>query len=340
MSFIKNAWYVAGWTPTDGVRLFSRTILGKSIVFFRKSDNEWAAIDNKCPHRFAPLDKGKIVGDTLQCGYHGLRFDGQGICVHNPVGNGRVPKTARVGSYAVVEKYRLIWVWAGDAEQADLAKLPDYSIIDDDNWVHATGGYLHCNANYQLLIDNLLDLSHVAFLHPLLGNEGMSQGKLDVKLTGSIIQSNFYMEDIASPAFYAPRFKAGSKVDHWLDMRWHAPSNLLLDFGVTDVGAPRAGGLQGWATHLLTPETDGTVHYFYSIGWPKGEDVAAHVEQHHEMQGKIFATEDKPMLEECQKNMGTSDLWELKPVLLTADASAVRARRLIGRLLEQEALES
>ncbi|MBL4801904.1 MAG: aromatic ring-hydroxylating dioxygenase subunit alpha [Emcibacter sp.] len=339
MSFVKNAWYVAGWAPSEDVRLFSRTILGKSIVFFRKTNDQWSAIENVCPHRFAPLDKGKVVGDTLQCGYHGLRFDEHGICVHNPIGNGRIPKAAKVDSYPVIEKYKLIWVWTGDKEAADPAKIPDYSILEDEGWVHATGGYLHCNANYQLLIDNLLDLSHVAFLHPLLGNEGMSGGKLDLQETDTTIQSNFFMAEIDSPPFYAPRYKEGSKVDNWLNMKWHAPSSLLLDFGVTDVGKSRDVGLQGIATHILTPETDGTVHYFYSVGWPTEEDAAANVEQHHEMQGKIFSTEDKPMLEECQKNMGTTDLWDLNPVLLSGDAAAVRARRFIGRMLAQEAIE-
>jgi vanillate O-demethylase monooxygenase subunit len=231
----------------------------------------------------------------------------------------------------------MIWIWMGDAGLADTDLIPDYSILSDPDWVHATSGYIRCAANYQLVIDNLLDLSHVAFLHPLLGSESMSNGKLSVKEHGTTIQSDFWMSAIEAPPFFEPRFKAGSSIDHWLDMRWHAPSSLLLDFGATVVGAAREEGFQGWASHILTPESETTVHYFFSIGRLDGPGAASAAAKDHEAQRAIFSNEDKPMLEACQQLMGTTDLFSLKPVFLGGDAAAVRARRMIERLLAAEA---
>lgn len=336
MTFIRNTWYVAGWVPDPSVSMFSRTIVSDRIVFFRKSADAWAAITNRCPHRFAPLDKGKVIEGQLQCGYHGLRFDEKGHCVHNPIGNGVVPRAARVRAYAVVERHKLLWVWPGDANEADPALIPDYSILDNPEWAHATGGYIHCEANYQLLVDNLLDLSHVAFLHPLFGTESMSRGKPQVSEHGSTIQSNFWMSEIASPPFFEPRFRTGSAIDHWLDMRWSAPSNLLLDFGATDVGQPRAEGIHGWASHILTPETETSVHYFFSMSRPKGPGAEAAAAAGHDAQKSVFFTEDKPMVEACQQAMGSQEFWSLRPVLLAGDSAAVRARREIERLIQKE----
>ena len=339
MTFVRNAWYVAGWSHEFETGLFSRTILGEAIAFFRKSDNSWAAISNRCPHRFAPLDKGKVINGNLRCGYHGLQFDEHGACVHNPIGNGNIPRTKKLQlrAYPVIEKYKLIWVWTGAKELANPSLIPDYSIHVDSEWVHAGGGYLHCNANYLLVVDNLMDLSHVAFLHPQLGTEEMSKGTLDVSMRDdATIQSKFFMSGIESPSFFEPHYKTGSKIDHWLDMRWNAPSNMLLNFGATEVGKSRHEGVQGLASHILTPETETTAHYFFGANRPLADGAEEVVATDHEAQKIVFSTEDKPMFEACQELMGTTDLWSLNPLLLSSDAAAVRARRVVDRIIRQE----
>jgi phenylpropionate dioxygenase-like ring-hydroxylating dioxygenase large terminal subunit len=334
--FLRNAWYAVGWVSETQDGKISRTVLNQPIVCFRKSDGRWAGVSDRCPHRFAPLHKGRIIGDTIQCGYHGLQFDGSGKCVYNPIGNGKIPDSARIESFPVVERYGLLWIWLGNPAAADENLVANYAVLDSPNWVHATGGYVHCEANYQLVVDNLMDLSHVAFLHPLFGNESMTKGKLTVAEEGSVIRSNLWCSDIASPPFFGPRFEAGSPIDHWLDMRWQAPSNLLLDFGATEVDRPRGEGSQGWACHILTPETDTATHYFFGISRLQGPGASTAVFHDHEAQKAVFASEDKPMLESCQTLMRTTDLWSLKPVMLGGDRAAVRVRRALSRLIEAE----
>ena len=172
-TYLRNAWYVAAWSDNlaDG-QLLSRTILKEPIVLFRKSDGHIAALQDRCPHRFAPLHMGKIVGgDRVQCPYHGLEFDSSGACVLNPHGTKNIPPRARVRSYPVTEKHKAIWIWMGE-QPPDLAKVPDFSVLDNVPEMHATKrDRITIRANYELIIDNLLDLSHTSYLHDgILGN--------------------------------------------------------------------------------------------------------------------------------------------------------------------------
>ena len=128
MTYLRNAWYAAAWEDEVGRALFTRRILDEPILMYRKENGEAVALRDVCPHRFAPLNKGKLVGDRVQCGYHGLEFDGTGACVHNPHGNGRIPGTAKVAAYPAVERDGMIWIWMGEAELADPASSPTLAI--------------------------------------------------------------------------------------------------------------------------------------------------------------------------------------------------------------------
>jgi nitrite reductase/ring-hydroxylating ferredoxin subunit len=86
--FVRNAWYVAGWSQDLGKdQLLARTILNQPVVLYRKADGGVAALEDRCAHRFAPLSAGRLVGDDrVQCLYHGLEFDPAGNCAKNPHG--------------------------------------------------------------------------------------------------------------------------------------------------------------------------------------------------------------------------------------------------------------
>src|SRR5690606_22107250 len=172
MSYLRNAWYVAMWAEDlPSGQLEPRTMLGEPLVLFRHSDGGVRALLDICPHRHAPLHLGSLqANDTVQCGYHALQFDDRGECVHNPHGSGRIPPGCRVRAYPAVEKHGIVWVWMGEKE-ADALLIPDYSCLDQGSQVASKRDWLTMNANYRLVIDNLLDLSHVPFLHKgLLGN--------------------------------------------------------------------------------------------------------------------------------------------------------------------------
>ena len=162
--FLRNYWYVAASGSDIGRKPFRRVIMNEPVVFYRTEDGTPVALEDRCPHRRLPLSMGKLVGDdVLQCHYHGLRFDRTGACVRVP-GQDMIPATARVKVYPVAERYKWLWIWMGDPALADPAKIPDYHWFDDPNW-GAKSDYIHAKCNWQYINDNLLDLTHLAFVH-------------------------------------------------------------------------------------------------------------------------------------------------------------------------------
>jgi vanillate O-demethylase monooxygenase subunit len=337
--YLKNVWYVAALASEVGLRPMARTICGEPILLLRKEDGSCVAAGNRCPHRFAPLDRGTVVGDGIvQCPYHGLQFDGaSGRCVHNPHGDGKIPEAARIPSYPLVERHGLLWLWLGDKSLADPAAIPDFSFMTDPAFRTQTGA-IHVQANYELIVDNLMDLSHVEYLHAGgLGSEAIKRGKIEVTQAGSTVHSNRWCPDgLAPPVWDALFDNYGKPVDHWLNMRWDPPGVLRLDVGVAPVNAAREQGVWGYFNHFLTPETPTSTHYFWSVSraFKIDDEAVDHgIEQAVQV---AFVGEDVPIIESVERLMGGKSFEEMRPVLLTADAGALRARRVLRKLIAAE----
>jgi vanillate O-demethylase monooxygenase subunit len=338
MTYLRNIWYVAAWDDEIAPdALFHRRILGENILLTRDGAGMMRALRDRCPHRFAPLHLGKRRGDVIECAYHGLRFGLDGKCVLNPQGDGVIPPNAHVPSYPVVVKDLLVWIWMGDPALADPAEIPDFLGLDPD--VYAINkGYMHTPANYELMTDNIMDLGHIEFLHEgLLGSEAVRRGETDVRQDGKIVFSNRLVHDEILPPALEALFESGGKpVDRWLDVRWHAPANMHLTVGVTAAGAPPRVGKETPGVHLMTPETETTTHYF----WANARDFRRDDDVLHQALGDglryAFEQQDKPMIEAVQDNMDGEDFWKLRPVILACDAGAIRARRVLRKLIADE----
>lgn len=163
--YLRNTWYVAGWSKDFGRALKPETFLGENIVIYRKEDGAPVALEDACPHRKLPLSKGRLLGDTVECGYHGLTFDCAGACVDAPTQRGQIPARAMVKSYPVVDRYRFVWIWMGDPALADPDKIFPIANFDNPSWGYTDGGVLDIDCNYLWICDNLLDPSHVAWVH-------------------------------------------------------------------------------------------------------------------------------------------------------------------------------
>ena len=162
--FLRNAWYVGAWSEELANGPFARTIMNEPIAFFRDATGKVNAIEDRCCHRGAALTDGKVVENGLQCGYHGLVFDGTGACVEIP-GQDTVPPMARVKGYPVVERQEFVWIWMGDPALADEGKIIDWPFHDDANQHPHRKAVLHIKANYLMMIDNLMDLTHLGYVH-------------------------------------------------------------------------------------------------------------------------------------------------------------------------------
>lgn len=163
-SFLKNAWYVAGWTtdlaPSERI---ARTFLEQPIVLWRSAEGKAFALADSCAHRAMPLSAGVVLGDIIRCPYHGLEYDGGGRCSRIPA-QSMIPERAMVRSYPLVEQQGLLWIWMGDADRADPALIPDYPIHDDPLYAWRSAHFA-VKGNWKLLIDNLMDLSHLPYIH-------------------------------------------------------------------------------------------------------------------------------------------------------------------------------
>jgi len=336
MSYLRSAWYVAGFADelAPGAML-SRTLLDEPVVFFRDAGGAVKALADRCSHRFAPLSMGKLCDGVVQCPYHGMRFDGSGACVHNPHGDGAVPKASKVKAYAVVERDGLLWWWAGDAEGADATLIPDYSHITSAPADATVRGYMPTACHYELLVDNILDLTHADYLHAGgLGSGALTRCKSSVtdhderSATVAWLSSG----DRAPTAFDMHLRQQGQPTDQWTEVTWTAPSNMLLHVGATLQGESREQGVDTFNLHLATPESESRTHYWYwsSRNFAISPEANAMIKP---MIEHAFREQDKPMLEAQSRNMAGQPFWSLKPVLLPSDAGAVRVRRKLAALI-------
>jgi vanillate O-demethylase monooxygenase subunit len=278
-----------------------------------------------------------LHGDAIACPYHGLQFSPDGHCSHNP--HGPAPKSVKVRAYPLTELYGMVWIWMGDPNGADPAKLPELAVREDDRFDWAKG-YLHVDGNYQLVTDNLLDLTHVEFMHPFLaGTDLVGETKVTCLERGDQVVSRYWQQDSArTPLVAALWDEAPQRTSMIVEMRWTAPANLSQDNGF-DAVRPEPGdsALLVPFCHLLTPETETTTHYFWAGGrnMKCGDPaVSAGFEQ---AIAATFRGEDEPMIADIQRRIGKRDLLDLKPLLLSIDKSAVLARRRIAALIAAEA---
>lgn len=341
MAFLKNTWYVFGYSgEVLAETLKGRIIAEEPILVYRKTDGELAAIRDVCPHRFVPLHMGKKVGDDIQCGYHGLRFNAAGQCVHNPVAGAPIPKAAKVRSYPVAERDTLIWVWLGDHAAADLDLIPDFSFLGDPNRADVAG-YSLMAADYQLAIDNLSDLTHVQFVHEeYQASEAFDRLKLEVRQEGNSVYTTLTFPN-GRPAFFFQNAveNPDEPIDLTFTTRWNPPSCVKLQVEGFEVGSGKKL-FSTLSAHLVMPETAKTSHYFYINSRDYQIDSKEADERVRSWQKRGFDGEDKPMIEAQQRCVRDQDIMTLGPVLLPTDAGAIRVRRILGSMMEKEGLPS
>ena len=339
MKFPKNTWYAAAWSEDIQRNLFPRRICGEPLLFFREEGGAVRAISDLCPHRFVPLSRGRLVGDSVECGYHGLKFNGLGQCTLNPHGDGKIPSKAKVRRFAVEERNGLVWVWMGEAEEADPSAIVAFPHLNDSA-VRTLSGCTAMAANYQLAVDNILDPSHAIFLHANFHRtskeEEFLQAKYDVTSDSNSLRSYRWVPNAEGPIHFMRYFDdPKTPVDHWIDVRWWIPSIMLVDIGVTRVGESVEQGIRTYGLHILTPETESTCHYIYAHGRNfRQEDPQADANI-REWQRVALNEQDKPMVEDQQRHLGSRDLMSLDPILLQADVAAVRARRVLASRIKE-----
>jgi vanillate O-demethylase monooxygenase subunit len=331
--YLRNCWYQAAWShELEGAPL-ARTLLEVPVVFFRNDDGVAALLD-RCPHRFAPLSAGTLSDGVLKCGYHGVAFSGAGHCVHNP--HGPIVEALKVQSFPSVERHHAIWIWMGDVTLADPGLIPDLSFIDDTPEVARLQFYMPTAANYQLLTDNIMDLSHADYLHSSSLGGAVTGVKARVFERSGGLVAEWTKPGCTAPPMFQGKVPSPGKCDYWIEVEWQAPAVMTLATAVVPAGQPRQWEDFIYALHSMTPETGTTSHYF-ACGTRRVQTDNVQFSSHLRSALEIaFVNEDKPMLEKQQARMAQSNLPPAKPALLPIDEPAVRIRRRLDALIKAE----
>ena len=333
MERLRGHWYVAALAHEITTQPIMRVLFDQPILLYRTEDGEAVALSDACPHRNAPLHLGRVVGDRIACPYHGLRFDPSGRCVHNPNFNDPAP-SVRARAFPLVERDRMCWIWMDAAEDAAPARIPDFSKIASPT-VSPVDGYLKIAAREPLISDNLLDLSHTEFLHPYLANDGFNTRlQQRVRQDDNTVYSIYSIEDEPMTPLLAQLWDkpAIARADMRFHMRWDPPSCLLLEIGATLPGAPPSDGVTAYVSHLLTPETASTTHYFWTFARDSRRDDQTFDGHLQASIANAFMAEDAPIIEWQERYEQLPTLPPVPRQLLRGDAGGARARRVVEQL--------
>jgi phenylpropionate dioxygenase-like ring-hydroxylating dioxygenase large terminal subunit len=331
---LRNAWYIAAWGDELGDAPLGRRICNDPIVLFRDGKGRAAALADRCCHRAAPLSLGTVVEEGIQCGYHGLIIDGSGCCVKVP-GQRLIPDDARVRSYPLVEKNQLVWIWLGDPALADPERVVDFPYHDDHaRWPNKHDCY-PIKGNYMLMVDNLMDLTHLGYLHAkTVGGNPAAHVEAEMKTTRTPTGVKFtrWMKNSMPPPSYVKAAGFTGRVDRCQEFEFVAPASVLQWTGATDAGSgtpPDDFRFQFRLFHGLTPETETSCLYFWSVanGYRQNEPEAT--EQLYREIAPTFL-EDKEMVEAQQARL--SEFGERGLVDIASDATRMHMRRMMERL--------
>jgi phenylpropionate dioxygenase-like ring-hydroxylating dioxygenase large terminal subunit len=332
---IKNAWYMAAWAHELSATPLARRICNDPVVLFRTGEGEPVALIDACCHRGAPLSRGAVVKCGIRCNYHGMVFDKDGLCVEIP-GQQSIPRKARVRSYPVVEKDSMIWIWMGNSELANPADILDYPYHGDRvNWP-TRFAMSPARSNYLLLVDNLLDATHLAYVHPdSVGGAAPDvhfRAQMNVQRTRDGVRSERHMNGSPAPPAYTNCVAFSGPVDRWQEFDFIAPAVVLQYSGAVEAGKSREDRIgprfDMRLFHALTPETQTTSFYFWSAsnGHAKN-DLAATDLIVTEITKAIV--EDKAMVEAQQERI--SELGEDRLVDNRSDAVRILMRQAVDR---------
>lgn len=334
--FVRNAWYVIATSTEIGREPMKRTVLGDKVVLYRKQDGTAVALADRCAHRAYPLSSGRIIGDNIQCGYHGFEYDCEGICVRVPAQE-QIPQRALVQKYPLAEEHGWVWIWMGEAAKATDTPVPDAHWRDDPEWDAVTHMRLfRCAAD--LIHDNLLDLTHEAFLHQSsIGDEAVYENGVTVEVDGHTVSVDRWMPNChPSPLF--EKATGLSLVDRWHTTKFELPSLHVIHAGVVEPGGKREEGQLLRVLNAITPETETTAWYFYAFCRNFSVDDTELHELLVENLGGVL-TEDEDALALQQDGIENRPANE-PDVLIAQDAGVAKARRIMRQMLAAEAKES
>ncbi len=337
---LRNAWYVAAWADELADGPVERQILGDRVVLWRKDNGDPAAVAAFCSHRRLSLANGRVAGARIVCGYHGLEFAADGTCVNVPCQNG-VPKGADIRGYPVAARYGLVWIWMGEARLADPATIIEIAEWGSPQWGYNRGPAMIYDCNYQLITDNLLDPSHVAWVHPTsFGGSSCEAVPMRIREAPAGFTVSRWIMDAPVTPFYrdlVPFTGHADRLQHY-EVRYPALAVIKAVFVPAGQGGDDtqdAWGEQAFlmdSYNFITPESEGrSRYYWFQLRNVRPDDAALS----EAMSAAVLAafSEDLAVLNEVQRGMDTCGE---PPISIATDAGPLRFRHRLAALIEDE----
>lgn len=346
-SYMRNAWYMVCWArDLTADAPLAATVLEQPLVLYRTADGRAVALEDRCCHRLAPLSLGRVEGNDIRCLYHGLKFTADGVCCEMP-GRTTPPQAMRVRAYPLIERYSGLFVWMGDAARADESLLPNFVGVDDPRW-RMLPGRMDYDADYTLIQDNLLDLSHVAWVHrnsfgagDAARNQAWAAGEVTIRELPRGVRVTRWILNTPTP----PRQQAqlGANCDRWSSFDYLAPGFFLMQGAVFAAGsvavrddAPplHAAASRSFTAQAVTPLSRQRTAYHFAFG-PAADEPDADTLQHafHDLALRAFA-EDKALIEAQQKIIDADPSRSM--LLFEVDKAPALYQRVLQRLLASD----
>ena len=336
-----NFWYVAGYLEDFKRELQEKTFLNHSVVIYRTQNGDPVALQNRCAHRSFPLSESWLEGDDIRCRYHGAKSGPDGVMLEIPCQE-KCPNTQAIRKYPVAERGPLVWIWMGNEDMADENDIPDTTWLNtDEGWEYATGSY-HMEGNYLLMMENLMDLTHIPFLHQDSFNFPREFAMLDfeMEIDGDELEytrkhNQYYHRNGLFPEDLATKF------DH-REYRGRSGGRFVkpgMMYGIAEIHlvAPEDGEMESYIAripHFVTPETNSTTHYWFFHTRNFSQDNTAHTELLKNVLAQGFG-EDKEAIDWLQK-LQTRDHTPYQEINFKADKTSLAMRKIIKRLADQE----
>ncbi len=325
--FLQNQWYAAALSKEIfGKEPFARKICGEDIVFFRKPKGEVSALEDRCAHRHAPLSLGSVENGSIRCQYHGMLFDGSGQCVEVP-GQDKIPSGAKIKSYPVAEQDGWVWIWIGKNGSQSVSTIPSFPYFDTAKWA-GFQKYFHVQGAAQLFVDNLLDLSHLAFTHKSSigsSSSAVAEPDMEVSVEGDVVRGRRYIYNVEPGPLIVKWGGFAGQIDRCSDYVWRPPSVVEIESKFSDP----TNKITIMVINPITPETDVTAHFW--IGWSRDFDLDdEELTKSAIVDNTRVIMEDVVMIEGQQRVI--SSRGPLQPIAIKADRAVMTVQNVLKRL--------
>ena len=331
-NYPRDCWYVAAVGDEIGREPLSRRLLDRPVVLYRQQSGQVVALADQCGHRGYPLSKGRVKGDNIECGYHGFQYDPTGACVEVP-SQPHPPYGACVARYPIREVGPFVWIWLGQPDIDVVRPVPALPWLTEENWA-SSGTSLRVNANYMLVHEHYLDLTHIPWVHPQETPPTIGRvaplDEIEITETSVTFSREIPMAPLADWEAAATGLPQSGEYRRRHHGTFITPAVLAEGWDLFGADGRAFGHVR---IQAVTPETASTTHLFWQFARSYSLEDARVGEHLHAVFEQVMRV-DVGVVEAIQETAGYEG--SANGFRVSADAGVLKVRRIIESMLAQE----